>query len=113
MKSELQITKPIADSIVKLCFDVLEFSKLYDQDTSNNPKKIFQCNDDIKEGLNWFIGSETNQEMNKNVRAYKQAVKNTLDVYKNLKISFSNKEKIISTLIDLNQHLTELEKQIK
>lgn len=113
MKSEVQITKPIADTIVKVCFDTVEFSRLYDQESPNNAKRIFQCNDDIKNGLKWFIGSETKQTMTENVKAYKQAVKNALDVYNNLKLSFTDKEKIISTLINLNQHLTELEQQIK
>ncbi|MFH4965668.1 hypothetical protein V8G69_11765 [Gaetbulibacter sp. M235] len=110
-KSEIQITKPIADTIAKICFDTVEFSRLYDQD--KGVQQIFQCNDNIKKGLKWFIGSETKQTMAENVMVYKKAVKNTLDVYNNLKLSFTDKEKIISTLINLNQHLTELQEQIK
>ncbi len=113
MNKDIEITKQFADTIVKVCFDSVEFSRLYDQNDPNNVKRIFQCNDEVKKGLKWFIGSESTQSMKENITAYKKAVKYTLDVYNNLQLPFTDKDKLINVLINLYQHLTELQEQIK
>jgi len=112
MNKDFEITKQVADAIVKVCFDSVEFSMLYDQDNPNNVKRIFQCNDEVKKGLKWFIGSENTKDMHNNVGAYIASVKSTLEVYNHLNLSFENKEKLISTLNSLHSHLIELQKQI-
>lgn len=112
MNKDFEITKQVADAIVKVCFDTVEFSRLYDQDIPNNAKRIFQCNDDVKKGLKWFISSENTKDMHDNIGTYIASVKFTLEVYNHLNLSFENKEKLISTLNSLHSHLIELQKQI-
>lgn len=111
MKEEVLITKQITDTIAKVCFDTVEFSRLFEQDNPNSAQQLFQCNADIKKGLKWFIGSENPIAMKENIAAYQKAVKNVLEVYNNLQLSFTDKEKLISTLYKLEQHLTELQEQ--
>lgn len=113
MNKEVEITKELTNTIIKICFDTVEFSRLYDQDSPNNAKQVFLCNDNVKKGLKWFIYSKNAQAMKESITAYKKIVENTLEVYNNLKLPFKDKEKIINTLINLCQHLTELQEQIK
>lgn len=112
MNDKVQITKPIADIIVKVCFDTVEFARLYEQDKPNSAKKILESSSGIKSGMNGLIGAETSQIMIKNIADYKNVVRNTLDVYNNLNLLLTNKVELINTLIDLQQHLTELQQEI-
>ncbi|WP_422355335.1 hypothetical protein [Roseivirga pacifica] len=111
MKAEVLITRQVADSIVKVCFDTVEFSRLYEQDQS--VQRIFRCNEDIKKGLKWFIGSKNPHEMHCNVGAYLQATESTLKIYSSLNLSFPNKEKLIITLKNLRANLIELQGQVE
>ncbi len=58
MKSDIPITKEMKDAIVQVSLVVKEFSKLYDWDHPESAKNIFQSNEHIKKGLNWFVRSE-------------------------------------------------------
>lgn len=102
------ITKKMTDVIALLCFDIVEFSRLYDV----NAKKVFECNDDIKRGLKWFIHSENSKELYSNVGDFLQSVKSALALYENLNVPMENKDKIIIQLANLQKHLTELQNQV-
>lgn len=107
-----EFTKQISDAIIKICFDTVEFSRLYEQDNPESAKHLFHCNDGINKGLKWFIGSENAQEMYDNIGAYIKSVDLALAVYLNLNLPFENKDKLVSTLKNLHSHLIELQKQI-
>lgn len=108
----LKFTKQISGTVVKICFDTVEFSRLYEQDNPESAKHLFHCNDGINKGLKWFIDSENAQEMYENIGSYIKSVDLALAVYLNLNLLFENKEKLISTLKNLHSHLIELQKQI-
>lgn len=111
MKEENLITKEIADSIIKICFDIAEFTRLYEHDEVI--KQVFQCNNEIKKGLKWFVGSRDSKEMYNNVEAYIQATERTLELYNNLNAPFRSEENLIITLKNLRSNLLELQNQIK
>lgn len=111
MKAEVLITRQVADSIVRVCFDTVEFSRLYEQDQS--ARKLFGCNEDIKKGLKWFIGAKSSHEMYDNVGAYLRATESTLKIYSSLNLSFPNKEKLVTTLKSLRSNLIELQEQVE
>lgn len=54
MNSELSILKKMKDIIIQICFVVVEFSKLHEQDHPKSAKQLFQCNKELKKGLKWF-----------------------------------------------------------
>ena len=112
MKSKIPTSKQITDAIVQVCFDVVEFSRLYDQDHPKSGKSVFQCNEDIKKGLEWFINAETPTEMRSNINDYLQSVATALELYKNLSVPIESKDKIIVQLSKLQTHLTNLKKEI-
>lgn len=85
---------------------------MYEQDKPNSAKKILESSSGIKSGMNGLIGAETSQIMIKNIADYKNVVRNTLDVYNNLNLLLANKVELINTLIDLQQHLTDLHQAI-
>ncbi|WP_111309381.1 hypothetical protein [Confluentibacter sediminis] len=108
MKRDITITKKMTDVMVLLCFDIVEFSRLYDV----NAKSIFQCNDNIKKGLKWFAHSESSVDLYNNIEDFLQTVKFALLLYENLNIPMQNKDKIIVQLTSLQKHLTELQNQL-
>lgn len=108
MKRDVTITKKMTDVIALLCFDIVEFSRLYDI----NAKKVFECNDDIRKGLKWFIHSESAEELYNNIGNFIESVKSALLLYENLNIPIENKDKIIIQLSNLQKHLTELQNQV-
>ena len=112
MKDEIPITKQISETIIKIYFDTVAFSQLYDQDNLESAKKVFQCNEDIKKGMKWLLGSQNDQNMQINIEAYIQTVDTTLRIYNNLHIPFENKENLICTLNKLHNHLCKLQNQI-
>lgn len=113
MKGEMPVNKKTADMIVQVCFDVVEFSRLYDLDHPESAKKLFQCNEDVKKGLKWFIGSESQKEMQDNINAYLRSIDTALGLYGNLDIPIVNKEGLIVQLTNLQTHLTALLKLVQ
>lgn len=113
MENKNLITKAITDITIKICFDTVEFTRLYEQENSESAKRLFECNEGIKKGLKWFIGSENSEEMRSNIAAYINAAQTTLHVYNSLTMPFNNKEKLIATLSRLHTHLIELELEVK
>lgn len=108
MQRDMLITKKMTDVIALLCFDIVEFSRLYDV----HAKKVFECNDDIKKGLKWFIHSENSEALYNNIGDFLQSVTSALQLYENLKVPMENKDKIIIQLTNLQKHLTELQNQV-
>ncbi|WP_338359574.1 hypothetical protein [Yeosuana marina] len=111
MKNDIEITKEISDTIVKVCADTVEFSRLFEQDKPNSAQQLLKCNTEIKKGLKWFISSKNSIAMKENIAAHKKAVKKALNFYNNLQLSFADKDQLINTLVNLEQHLTELQEQ--
>lgn len=107
MKNDVTITKRMTDVIVQVCFDIAEFSKLYDE----SAKDLFQHHDDIKNGLKWFMHSENSEAFNNNIGNFLQSVTSALQLYENLNIPMENKDKIIIQLTNLQKHLAELQNQ--
>jgi len=112
MKSEKLITKKMTDIIVQICFDVVEFSRLHEQDHPNSAKKIFQSNEDVKKGLKWFMNSENTTELHNNIEAYLQSAKTALQLYENLNIPIEGKDKLLIQLTNLQTHLMDLQKEV-
>lgn len=102
----------MADSIVKISFDTMEFSRMYDNDDPKSAKKLFHCNEEIMLGTKWFIASENLESMLENVGAYLYSVENTLAVYNCLCLPFDNKKEMIKALNSLHCHLVELQQRI-
>jgi hypothetical protein len=111
MHSELSISKKMADTIVQVCFDVVEFSRLYEQDHPNSAKQLFQCNQDVKKGLKWFVSAKNQAEFQSKVSDYQNAVKLAKQLYQDIQIPIENKDKIIVQLTNLQTHLNELKEE--
>ena len=111
MNSELSISKKMADTIVQVCFDVVEFSRLYDQDHPNSAKQLFQCNQEVKKGLKWFVSAKNQTEVKRMVSDYQNTVKLTKQLYQDIQIPIESKDKIIVQLTNLQTHLNELKKE--
>ena len=47
----------MADTIVQVYFDVVEFSRRCEQDYPNSVKQLFQCIEEVIEGLKWFVNA--------------------------------------------------------
>ncbi len=75
MKEEAMILKQIGEISIKVCFDIVEFSSLFDQEKPGDAKRVFQCNASVLKGLKWFIGAENRDEMTENVSAYQRSCK--------------------------------------
>lgn len=112
MKSEITITKNMADKIFQICYDIVEFSKLYNLDHPEGAKNIFQSNENVKKGLQWFIYSNSKLEMLNNINAYAQPVTKALRLYENLNLNIENKDKIINHLKNLEIHLNHLKEEL-
>lgn len=108
MKEETPITKEMTNLIIKICFDVVAFSKLCDQ----SDPKFFRSNEDIKKGLKWFIETEDAQDMFNNIEEYIKSVKRALSIYNGLDSTITNKKELTSILTDLQSHLVELKKEV-
>jgi hypothetical protein len=111
-QDEIQLIKDVANIIVQICFDTNELVHLYDSDNLTSAKRIFQCHEDIKQGMDKIIGSENVKRMGKNVQESKEAVKNTLNIYKSIQLSFDNKTEIMVLLEKLQAHLSDLQLQL-
>lgn len=108
MKRNMLINIKMTDVIVQVCFDIVEFSRLYDESAKN----LFQHNDDITKGLKWFIHSENPEDLYNNIGNFLQSVTSALQLYENLNVPMENKDKIIIQLTNLQNHLTELQNQV-
>ena len=111
MNSELSITKKMADVIVEVCFDVVEFSRLYEQDHPKGAKQLFQCNEEVKKGLKWFTSAKNQTEFRSKVSDYLSAVKLAKQLYQDIQIPIESKDKIIVQLTNLQSHLNELREE--
>lgn len=112
MNSELSITQKMADTIVQVCFDVAEFSRLYDQVHPKSAKNIFQCNEDVKKGLKWFVNAQNQADFKSKVSDYQNAVKLAKKLYEEIKIPIENKDKIIIQLTNLQSNLKVLKEEV-
>jgi hypothetical protein len=111
MDSELSISKKMADTIVQVCFDVVEFSRLYEQDHPKSAKQLFQCNEEIKKGLKWFVKAKNQTEFKSKVSDYQNAVKLAKQLYQDIQIPIESKDKILVQLSNLQTHLNNLKEQ--
>lgn len=111
MNSELSISKKMADTIVQVCFDVVEFSRLYDQEHPNSAKQLFQCNQEVKKGLKWFVDAKNQTDFKNKVSDYQNAVKLAKQLYQDIQVPIESKDKIIVQLTNLQSHLNELKEE--
>lgn len=102
----------MADTIVQVCFDVVEFSRLYEQDHPSSAKQLFQCNEEVRKGLKWFVNARTHTEFKNKVSDYQNAVKLTKQLYQDIQIPIKSKDKIIVQLTKLQTHLNELKEEV-
>ena len=107
-----EYTKQFSDTIVEICFDTVGFTRLFDQGGSDSDKNLFHCNDGIEKGLEWFMGSDNVVEMCNGIESYIKSVEYALNVYSHIILPFENKDKLISILQNLRDHLMELKRQI-
>lgn len=112
MNNELSITKKMADTIAQVCFDVVEFSRLYEQDHPKSAKQLFQCNEEVKKGLKWFVSAKNQEEFKSKVSDYLNAVKLAKQFYQEIQIPIESKDKIIVQLSNLHEHLTDLKNDV-
>lgn len=112
MNSDLEITKKMADAIVQVCFDVVEFSRLYEQDHPKSAKQLFQCNEEVQKGLKWFVSAKNQIEFKSNVSDYLNAVKLAKQFYQDIQIPIESKDKIIIQLSNLQTHLKDLKEEV-
>lgn len=111
MNSELSISKKMADTIVQVCFDVVEFSRLYEQDHPKSAKQLFKCNEEVQKGLKWFESAKNQAEFQRKVSDYQNAVKLAKQFYQDLQIPIESKDKIIVQLSNLQNHLKDLKEE--
>lgn len=102
----------MADVIVQVCFDVVEFSRLYEQDHPKSAKHIFQSNEEVKKGLKWIVNAKNQTEFKNRVSDYLKAVKLAKQLYQDIQIPIEGKDRIIVQLSNLQIHLTELNKAV-
>lgn len=112
MKSELFITKKMADGIVQVCFDVVEFSRLYEQDHPKSAKQLFQCNEEVRKGLKWFVNAQNQAEFQSKVSDYLNEVKLAKQLYQDIQIPIESKDRIIVQLSHLQTHLKDLKEEV-
>ncbi|MBW2961100.1 hypothetical protein [Mesonia aestuariivivens] len=108
MKSEISISKKMADTIVQVCFDVVEFSRLYEQDHPNSAKNLFYCNEAVKKGLKWFINAQNKAEFQNKVSDYLSEVTLAKKLYQDIQVPVESKDNIIAQLTKIQTHLNEL-----
>jgi hypothetical protein len=113
MQSDILLTQDMADTIIKLCFDVLNFSRLYEQHHPKKKTQIFEYNEAIKKGLNLLMSSKIQKEMNDNIEQFLGLVKNTSSFYTKNPLPLKEKNKFIEALTALENHLITLQKQAK
>ncbi len=111
MNSDISISKKMADTIVQVCFDVVEFSRLYEQDHPNSAKQIFQCNQKVKKGLKCFVNAKNQTDFKSKVSDYQNTVKLAKQLYQDIQIPIESKDKIIVQLTNLQSHLNELKEE--
>lgn len=111
MNGELSISNKMADVIVQICFDVAEFSRLYEQNYSKSAKHLFQCNEEVRKGLKWFVNTQNHADFHDKVSDYLNAVKLAKQFYQDIQIPIESKEEIIAQLANLQTHLTDLKEE--
>ena len=102
----------MAVTIVQVCFDVVEFSRLYEQDHPKSAKQLFQCNEDVQKGLKWFINTKNQTDFKDKATDYHNTVKLAKQLYQDIQIPIESKDKIIVQLTNLHTHLNELIEKI-
>lgn len=113
MKSQQIISTEMAQVIVKISFRIIEFSKIIDQNDSETSRNIYECSENIKKGLNWFIESENSEEMHENIEAYLNSINKSISVFNELNLALKQKNKLNENISHLKGHLIELQKQLK
>ena len=112
MESNIRITKKVSEIIVEICQKVVEFNNLYNSDSDESAKELFQHNENIAVGLRKFINSKDNNGMMENLTLYRTSIEKSLSLYTHLNLSFTHKEEIIQVLHDLKQSIMNLEIQL-
>lgn len=113
MNSEVLVTPEIAKIFVRLCFNLTEFSRLYDTDYPSSAKHIFECNQDIKRGFKWFIGADSAVEMQQGIHGFKEWVEFVIQVYNGLNFPLDNKESLLEVLNRLRTNLDALGNEVQ
>jgi hypothetical protein len=99
--------------IVQVGFDVVEFPRLYEQvDPKKSAKHLFQCNEEVKKGLKWFINAKNQTKFQSKVSDYMTAVKLAKRLYQDIKIPTECKDKIIVQLSNIQTQLTNHKKEV-
>ena len=112
MESNIHITKKVSEIIVEICQKVIEFNNLYNSNTSDSAKELFQRNENVAVGLRKFINSRDHYEMMEKLALYKASIEKSLSLYTHLNLSFTHKQEIIQVLHDLKQSIMNLEIQL-
>lgn len=112
MESNIRITKKVSEIIVEICQKVVEFNNLYNSDSDESAKELFQHNENIAVGLRKFINSKDNHGMMENLTLYRTSIEKLLNVYTHLNLSFAHKQEMILVLKDLKQSILNLENQL-
>lgn len=111
MNNELSISKKMANTLVKIYYDLVEFSRLYEQNHPKSAKQLFQCNEEVKKGLKWFVSAKNQAEFQSKVSDYQNAVKLAKQLYQDIQIPIESKDKIIIQLSKLQTHLKDLKEE--
>ncbi|MBS3993026.1 MAG: hypothetical protein KGZ87_04840 [Bacteroidetes bacterium] len=101
----------MTETLVHVCYDVVEFSRLYEQDHPNSAKHLFQCNEEVKNGFKWIVNAHTTSEFQSKVSHYLNVVKLAKQLYQEIQIDIESKEKIIDQLTNLQTHLNNLKEE--
>ena len=112
MNSDMLVTREIAEILVKLCFDITEFSRHYDTDSPDSARNFFACNEQVKIGFQWFIGAGSTPEMTQGIHAYRCMVEKVLKVYEGIGVPIDNKKELVRALGNLYRHLHQLEQEV-
>jgi hypothetical protein len=108
MKTDLSISKKMTDVIVQVCFDLGAFKKLFEQDHPKSAKQLFQCNEEIIKGLEWFVNTKDQKEFQNKISDYLYVVSLAQQIYQDIQIPIENKDEILIQLTNLQSHLNEL-----
>ncbi|MEH6680787.1 MAG: hypothetical protein V7724_09580 [Sediminicola sp.] len=112
-QDEIHQIKEVAHIIVQICFDTNHLEHLYENDIRTPAQRIFEGHGAIQKGMDRILASDSVKRMIKNVEGCKEGIKNTLDVYKNMPLSFDHKTEIMLLLEKLLAHLTDLQLQLE
>ena len=108
MKDDAPISEELAETLIKICFDVEQYKRLYEITHPKSAKTLFSSIEKVAQDSNLLFDSISMGDSNDWLKMYLSNVRNTQMIFKQLTIEIHRKNELLQKLDQLEVDLIKL-----